>query len=396
MTVFRFLKYLYLTLINTVLVLCMLEFGFRIFDVDKSAIEKSIEYNMNDDFYSPRPFVMSAAEPGFKFFSSVHNILGYRDDIPSLPKPQNEFRVFILGGSTVHGEAIPLSEILSSKKLNSNNKQMRFYNFGAGSSISRQDFMRMMIDAVAYEPDLIIHYGGGNDLMPALDMRINYPHRYILFEKNYLLNSKLNWQQNFIFIGAHSSLIKYFLKDWLEKNITSSVHHNLSAIGDGIYLMKTVAYWANLSWMQSVSSMLQIPFFAVQQPFIFDKEKQSANELKIYQLHKTDYTKQINLLKRLVEVKKWEINFYDCHKVFENFDTTADVFRDLIHINYVGQVAVADCIQRSVQNFLQIPKNVILKNTKPILIPEDIFIKPAFKNQDQFDQWLIELIKKYS
>ena len=73
MTVFRFLKYLYLTLINTVLVLCMLEIGFRVFDVDKSALEKSIEYNMNDDFYSPRPFVMSAAEPGFKFFSSVHN-----------------------------------------------------------------------------------------------------------------------------------------------------------------------------------------------------------------------------------------------------------------------------------------------------------------------------------
>ncbi len=74
--------------------------------------------------------------------------------------------------------------------------------------VSRQDILRIMIDLSGYLPDLIIHYGGGNDLMMGSDKRLNFPHRFVHYEKNqYFTKSVCNYDW-FLGLAMGSSFLR--------------------------------------------------------------------------------------------------------------------------------------------------------------------------------------------
>ena len=103
------------------------------------------------------------------------------------PKPANEVRIFVLGGSTVIMGA-PLSKtipgVIETQLRSAGLEQVRVYNFGVVGFVSGQQLSLLVHHLAALEPDLVIAYDGGNDLYePWLyDPRPGYPFNFFAWE----------------------------------------------------------------------------------------------------------------------------------------------------------------------------------------------------------------------
>jgi hypothetical protein len=103
------------------------------------------------------------------------------------PKPADEVRIFVLGGSTVMLGA-PLAKtipgIIETRLRAAGLKQARVYNFGVVGFVSGQQLSLLAHRLAALEPDLVIAYDGGNDLYePWLyDPRPGYPFNFLAWE----------------------------------------------------------------------------------------------------------------------------------------------------------------------------------------------------------------------
>ena len=115
------------------------------------------------------------------------NALGFRGEMPPWEKG-DEFRVFVFGGSTVFNgarseETIPGA--LGAEFRKKGFRKAKVYNFGMGSAVSGQELAYLVNIALDYKPDLVISYGGGNDIFNKFsnyDPRPGYPLNYFAYE----------------------------------------------------------------------------------------------------------------------------------------------------------------------------------------------------------------------
>lgn len=105
----------------------------------------------------------------------------------TIPKPKDEVRIFVLGGSTVMVGA-PLSNAIPGL-IETSLRAMglagaRVYNFGVISFNSNQELALLVQRLTAYEPDLVVAYDGGNDLSAPwiYDPRPGYPYNFGVWE----------------------------------------------------------------------------------------------------------------------------------------------------------------------------------------------------------------------
>jgi hypothetical protein len=130
----------------------------------------------------PTPNVTFAGKPNVE----GHNALGYRGDLPPTEKGE-EYRVFMLGGSTVYngGSGTSLPEQLESMVHENGSGQTVVYNWGVVSASSAMEISTILHRVVNYQPDLVILYDGGNDVLhPYLyDPRPGYPFNFLLYER---------------------------------------------------------------------------------------------------------------------------------------------------------------------------------------------------------------------
>lgn len=160
-------------------------------------------YQETDDYRYPAPFIMFAGKPGAVFVdrtakamgytanndSSIRlNGLGFRGDKPIIPKDSGEIRIFVLGGSTVFN-GVPLSESISgymeSLACTDGYKKVKVYNWGVVSSVSGQELSIILNRVVDYQPDIVVVYDGGNDIMVPYnyDPRPGYTYNFLVYEE---------------------------------------------------------------------------------------------------------------------------------------------------------------------------------------------------------------------
>jgi len=105
-----------------------------------------------------------------------------------VPKPADEARIFVVGGSTVLfgaplANSIPgaIETALRAEGLS----HARVYNFGVASFLSGQELSLLVHRLVYLKPDLVIAYDGGNDLFSPwmYDPRPGYPFNFIAWEE---------------------------------------------------------------------------------------------------------------------------------------------------------------------------------------------------------------------
>lgn len=140
----------------------------------------------------PEPYTMFKGKRNSKILPEESlNELGYRGSAPSATKGINEYRIIILGGSTVFAGEPPITTLLQQQFEANGLSNIRIYNFGVVSSVSSQELARILFETVDLKPDLIAMYNGANDIWQnhLYDPRPGYPFNFIAYELNPLLES---------------------------------------------------------------------------------------------------------------------------------------------------------------------------------------------------------------
>lgn len=113
------------------------------------------------------PFIEYGLSPNFP----GHNTLGYRGDEVAFPKPDGTFRIVVYGDSSTYGTTNPynetypyyLGEVLRDEHGYEN---VEVVNAGVAGFTSWNSLVDFSLRGVELEPDLVIVYQGGNDVMP--------------------------------------------------------------------------------------------------------------------------------------------------------------------------------------------------------------------------------------
>jgi lysophospholipase L1-like esterase len=151
-------------------------------------------YGVASDIVSryPQPYFMFSGAPNGatgKDREIRFNSGGFRiDGEVGMPKPPDEIRIFVVGGSTVLqgatlADSIPgaIETALHADGL----PRARVYNFGVTAFLSGQELSLLVHRLASLQPDLVIAYDGGNDLIsPWLyDPRPGYPFNFLAWEE---------------------------------------------------------------------------------------------------------------------------------------------------------------------------------------------------------------------
>jgi lysophospholipase L1-like esterase len=140
----------------------------------------------------PQPYFMFSGPPNTtsgKDREIKFNSAGFRiDGEVGVPKPPDEVRIFVLGGSTIVNGATLAHSIpgaIETALRADGWPRARVYNFGVTSFLSGQELSLLVHRLANLQPDLVIAYDGGNDLIsPWLyDPRPGYPFNFLVWEE---------------------------------------------------------------------------------------------------------------------------------------------------------------------------------------------------------------------
>jgi lysophospholipase L1-like esterase len=119
--------------------------------------------------YAPHRYIGFTPTPGYRRGRNRHNRLGYRGDPIPQPKPEGEFRIVCLGGSTTYGGAVGDPRLAYPAQLEAALRgrgyaNVRVVNGGAEGWASHESLVNFEFRVLDLDPDLVIVYHGVNDL----------------------------------------------------------------------------------------------------------------------------------------------------------------------------------------------------------------------------------------
>ena len=294
------------------------------------------------------------------------NSLGFRIERPLIKsKPEGELRIFVLGGSSVFNGA-PFEKTipgqLESQLLRRGFSGAKVYNFGIVSAVSGQELALLTHLLVDYAPDLVISYGGGNDLHSPYqyDPRPGFPFDFITLQvgtqalargldlrtalTNQLFKSRLialifapRVQEIRLPMGVLREVADYRTPEWESAIIEE--------------------YSNNLHRMCRLGRAFSFRFYAVLQPMIFQKSPLSDMELAL-KFGDADFTsymwrqhdRVVTAFRRLQAGDGMDgtCRFVDLSQIFAN--DPRNLFWDFIHVNNDGNATIASAIATDLVN----------------------------------------------
>jgi len=296
-------------------------------------------------------------------------------------KNQNDFNIFILGGSTVEGDGVDnLNDTIVSqiqKKIDSLKceNSVKTFNEGISGNSSKQDYLNLTLRIIPHnQPDLIISIQGWNDFMSYAGERDNLISPYAAFwttreQAMYrYINSNKFLSKSFEFI-INNSFTGLFVKsisinlDFEKKIQTSKRKIYLSKSEDLDILVKNYFYFQNLSNL--VSKHNKIQYYHFLQPSLIYKKKPNQYEKNILLGLKNTksykgisneiFSKQYwNNLKKFYDYilddnrfqnNQWMIDFSNLYENSSEID-----FVDHGHLSSKGQKKIAEAIFDKIQN----------------------------------------------
>ena len=221
-----------------------------------------------------KPYVMfGGLENGELESGEILNRLGYRGKLPAATKKSDEFRVFMLGGSTVFVGNPPIP-ILVEKELRSRGfRNVEVYNFGVISSTSGMELSRILFEIFDMQPDLIVMYNWYNDISHPLgcDPRPGYPFNFIVYENNPLLESEIASYPTLAMLLYGSNICRYLFPSYFfRKFISLDKEREEVAYKSSKWRMQIVqSYVKNLVKANHISKSLGAEFIAFVQPIFY-------------------------------------------------------------------------------------------------------------------------------
>lgn len=123
--------------------------------------------------YSPHRYLGHYLTPGHVKGANKHNSLGYRSDEIVMPKPEGQFRIVCLGGSTTYTTDVEdyrtsYPSLLEKELKERGYTQVSVINAGVGSWTSWESLINFELRVLDLEPDMIIVYHAVNDILARL------------------------------------------------------------------------------------------------------------------------------------------------------------------------------------------------------------------------------------
>ncbi len=127
--------------------------------------------------YTPHRYLGYYPTPNYVQGANRHNSLGYRSEEIAIPKPEGQFRIVCMGGSTTYTTEVDDYRMSYPSLLEKELKERRYshvqvINAGAGSWTSWESLINFEFRLLDLEPDMIIVYDAVNDLLT----RFVWPH----------------------------------------------------------------------------------------------------------------------------------------------------------------------------------------------------------------------------
>lgn len=269
---------------------------------------------------------------------------GFRGDDITLIKPDNTYRIFVVGGSTVVGisatsdkTTIPgaLQSFLDNSDLP---KNVEIINAGIGGAFSFTEINLIKNKLINYSPDLLIIYDGWNDITRDLSVMYedsgDYNLQTIILRKLIIKND---------FIKSPGLFLKIYNNYKFSSNEYTR-HFNENGIDEKAELWKT--RWTDIC---ELGSKTNFDVVITLQPLVGTGKKILTAEEKIY-FKKYDHENLIpNYEKygqKLGEMRDVCTAVFDLRSVFDEQNNT--LFHDSGHVGDKGNEIIAEKIYEEI------------------------------------------------
>ncbi len=305
-----------------------------------------------DEFKVPFPYVMFKGLPHVR----DHNEGGYRGKYPSKNKPKNEYRVILLGGSSVYLGDPTVTELLEENFQKNGYINVRVYNFGVISNSSSQELMTIVKEVSELQPDLIIQYNGANDLYHPLyyDPRPGYPYDFLVYEASPLLYPKKLSAIKFFFYK--NSLVRFigerlFPTYYMNQLLPLNTLRREAGYGTDTWKEQIAdIYVSNIVKAQKISMAFGGEYIAIFQPTVYEKKHITDEEAPIFVPSETTYFREIKkkIFQRVTLPTYQDVHFVDLSLYFDSVEST--MFSDVMHVYQDSQPFIAEAIYNSIMN----------------------------------------------
>ncbi|MFB0533941.1 MAG: hypothetical protein ACETWR_03050 [Anaerolineae bacterium] len=343
---------IFMSLISIVLTFLILDFVSLWFISSRAPIERKFPV---EAVRRPKPYTMFGGEAN----TGDLNSLGYRGKVPLIPKATDEFRVFMLGGSTVFMGNPPIAVLLEEEFKRNGFQNVKVYNFGVVSSVSGIELSQIVFEISELEPDLVVMYNGGNDILHpwSWDPRPGYPFNFIAYESNPLLESDVRSYPSVALFAYGSNIFRYLFPSYFIKKFVPLEQLREETRWKSEEWKAEIAriYVENLVKADKISSSFGAEFIAFFQPLIYFKSPLSVEEEQLIDSDEKNYAIDIQkrILSEIEEVKtSSSVKIIDLSTIYEG--TSQQVFTDSIHTRQQSRIVVAQEMYRQIVNSFEL------------------------------------------
>ena len=272
-------------------------------------------------------------------------------------KARGEFRIFMLGGSTVEYGNPPLPVYVEQELKRRGFENVRVFNYGVISQNSSQELAHLVFHVLDSQPDMVVIYDGGNDMMDPLlyDPRPGYPFNFLAYENNVLFQETGDYPWPAL-LAYGSEMLRHLFRGYFFEKFGHFSNRRLAAEHGSYAWSEKIAgiYAGNLAKAGQICRAYNVQYVAFLQPVIFykrvavsDTEKNilkgwPPKEANIVQPYTNDVRERI-LRNIREEQKRFPFEFHDLSEIF--YDSREAVFTDYIHVNDASnkKIALAIC-----------------------------------------------------
>ncbi|MBN2138814.1 MAG: hypothetical protein JW720_13480 [Sedimentisphaerales bacterium] len=339
----------FIRLLMIILPILVIDYASRFFvSGHRSKIERKFPVEV---VRHPKPYVMfGGVADGILPEGEKLNNLGYRGKSPTEAKSLDEFRIFVLGGSTVFNGEPPISVLLEELFAENGDGNVQVYNFGVVSSVSGMELARIVFEIAEFGPDLIIMYNGSNDvLLPVTcDPRPGYPFNFLVYENNPVLESDVRSYPGLSLSLYGSNLARLFFADYFAGKFVPLDAERKNSAWESEGWKKAIArdYVANVVRAGKVADAFDSRFLGFFQPMVYYKDSLAPEEqTDSFRPGRKQHSMEVRELIRseislLPEEDKALL--IDLSDVFD--ETTEQVFLDYTHTNQLGKMIIVEAI----------------------------------------------------
>jgi tetratricopeptide (TPR) repeat protein len=312
----------------------------------------------------PSPYIAFAGKPGGVWDGGgTYDALGFpnRDDVTEKKAP-GEFRVFLVGDSTIHDSDASyhstvsgyLQDLFQARGAD----HVRVYNMGVRSTRFRQMLALVFFKLMDLKPDLILIVAGGTDVFQPLsyDPRPGYPYNSYVIEELY--------EQ---FFGA--GLVKWNDAGPRVVDILEAVGERLAELRHGAGMPGSDS-WEDDVIQEFLSVLMKLDMLAgaskcsirvCLQPLINTKKNRSLEELGMVRSETISYFSRqyakLIALQRSCQADSTfaKLSFTDATVVFDA--SPATIYTDFIHYNDAGKKLMAGFLSELVVEAMSQPQS---------------------------------------